>query len=291
MRLLSASALSWKAVAAAQLLLVPAVVLLLLAPRRQARRARKTAMAVDAARRLEAAVQKSVAEAAVGTLHAPRSVDRIVAWDLHEVVFHYDLVEALRFLHHSMRKVHFLRLALCCLHPGIILSLIALSGESEVFERIVIRLGERHALFKPLVPDALRLANMQRPDEGTVQVMEELAKAGVRQFVLSNIGATVYPGLVGANERIFRNMIGHRVSQPEDDYLAKPDLEFYSSFAAEQKLDAAMADGAVVVFVDDKAANVCASYDAGMVGIHFTSPSQLRKDLVRLGFLPQADNA
>jgi 2-haloacid dehalogenase len=116
------------------------------------------------------------------------------------------------------------------------------------------------------------------PIEGTVEILAELRRAGVRLAALSNWSAEKfplarprYPFLEWFETIVISGEIG--VSKP-DPRIFRHLLEV-TGLAAER-----------CVFVDDSAANVRAAADLGMTAIRFEDPESLRADLGDLGLLP-----
>jgi 2-haloacid dehalogenase len=65
-----------------------------------------------------------------------------------------------------------------------------------------------------------------------------------------------------------------------DEGIAKPDPAIY-----ELLLDRFDLTARHTVFIDDREENIAAARSAGLVGVHFESAAQLRRELVRLGVL------
>lgn len=113
--------------------------------------------------------------------------------------------------------------------------------------------------------------------DATVEVFAELRHSGVGLYALSN-----FSGVLFRRER-------HRFAFLEwfdgvvisgDERLIKPDRAIYVLLLERYDLDPA-----TTVFIDDRAVNVEAARSAGMLGIRYTSASELREVLTHLGAL------
>lgn len=67
----------------------------------------------------------------------------------------------------------------------------------------------------------------------------------------------------------------------KSELIRKPNPLYYTMLL--NKIDSAHQEFAI--FIDDKIENVIAARKAGMIGIHFKNPEQLRKELVKFGVL------
>ena len=113
---------------------------------------------------------------------------------------------------------------------------------------------------------------------GTAAVVDELAVAGVRLLALTNWSAETFP-TARLRYPSFARFEGIVVSGEHG--IAKPDPELYAVLVRRYGVDPA-----TTVFVDDNGSNVEAAAALGFTGVLFTSPDELRDDLVRLGLLP-----
>lgn len=140
--------------------------------------------------------------------------------------------------------------------------LVAKHPEHEGFVRAY------HERWIEMVPGAI---------DGTVEILGEVRDRGHPVFAITNFNAEtlavaseVYPFLKEFDGVIVSSEIR----------LIKPDPAIFQAFL--QTYDRHPGDCA---FIDDRAVNVEAANQAGMVGIHFTNPPQLRRDLADLKLL------
>jgi putative hydrolase of the HAD superfamily len=116
------------------------------------------------------------------------------------------------------------------------------------------------------------------PIVGTVRILEELAAAKVKLYVLSNMPVTTYHFLM-KRDGFFRHF-DHMVISGAINML-KPEPEIYAHLVEKTGITPAES-----VFIDDLERNVVAARAAGLHAIRFASPEQCRAELRRL--LPQA---
>lgn len=115
--------------------------------------------------------------------------------------------------------------------------------------------------------------------DGTVEVLAELQAAGVPCYGLTNMEAETYP-VRYERYAFLRSLEGTVVSSQEG--VIKPDPEIFRRLFARFGLVPEE-----TVFVDDVERNIAAARALGMTTVLFTSPGQLRGELVALG-LPLA---
>jgi 2-haloacid dehalogenase len=118
--------------------------------------------------------------------------------------------------------------------------------------------------------------------EGTVAILRELRRAGVRTYALSNWSAETFPG-TQARYPFLDELDGVLISG--DVKVGKPDPAIFREFLARFALTAQS-----TVYIDDWEWNVTAAAGLGMVALRFTDAAQLRSDLRSLG-LPLAAEA
>lgn len=114
--------------------------------------------------------------------------------------------------------------------------------------------------------------------EGSVVILEELRRQGVRLLALTNWSAETFP-VARAGFGFLQHFEGIVVSGEEG--VAKPDPRIFRILLERYDVDPAR-----TVYVDDSPRNVVAARAAGLTALHFTGPSALREDLSRLGLLP-----
>jgi 2-haloacid dehalogenase len=115
------------------------------------------------------------------------------------------------------------------------------------------------------------------PIDGTVEILQELRRAGVACYALSNMERESYPRRV-ARYPFLSWFDGAVVSGFEG--VIKPDPEIFRLLLSRFDLRPEK-----TLVIDDSAANVEAARNLGMHAIHFRSPAQLRAELERMRLL------
>jgi 2-haloacid dehalogenase len=116
------------------------------------------------------------------------------------------------------------------------------------------------------------------PIEGTVGILADLRRAGVRLMALSNWSAEKFP--IARERYEFLGWFETIVVSGEVG-IAKPDPRIFRHL-----LEATGLAAASTVFIDDSAPNVAAAAALGMTTLLFRDPATLRSDLQALGLLP-----
>jgi len=111
--------------------------------------------------------------------------------------------------------------------------------------------------------------------DGTVEVLADLSRAGVRCLALSNMEAETFP-LRRERFAFMRYFDGCVISGLEG--VAKPDPAIVKLLLTRYQLDPAR-----TAFIDDKPDNITMAKQAGLKAIRFADPGHLRGDLRALG--------
>lgn len=111
------------------------------------------------------------------------------------------------------------------------------------------------------------------PIEGSVGVLKELKESGkYKLYALTNWSAELFAEAL--NEYPFLHWFNGRVVSGEER-INKPALDIYYILLKRYDVDPKTA-----LFIDDRKENVAAAQEVGIGGILFTSPQQLRKELM-----------
>ena len=116
------------------------------------------------------------------------------------------------------------------------------------------------------------------PIDGTVVILDELRRNGVRLFALSNWSAETFP--VAREQYRFLDWFEGIVVSGEEG-IVKPDPRIFELLAERHALDPTS-----TVFIDDNASNVEAATALEFIGIRFSDPATLRAELETLALLP-----
>lgn len=114
--------------------------------------------------------------------------------------------------------------------------------------------------------------------DGTVEILADLRRTGVRLFALSNWSAEKFP--IARERYAFLGWFEAIVVSGEVG-LAKPDPRIFRHLLERNRLA-----GGSTVFIDDSPANVAVASGLGLTAILFRDPPTLRRDLDVLGLLP-----
>lgn len=116
------------------------------------------------------------------------------------------------------------------------------------------------------------------PIEGTISLVEDLASAGLRLYLLSNMPVSTFEYLLG-RYRFFQHFTQLVVSGAI--LLVKPEPAIYKHLVEKTGIIPAQS-----IFIDDLLKNVIAARESGMHAIQFRDPESCRAEL--RGYLPEA---
>ncbi len=122
-----------------------------------------------------------------------------------------------------------------------------------------------------------RFAEMMRPIDDSIEILEELHRRGTPLYSLSNFGADTFEltySLFPFLEYFRGTTISGRVG------LLKPDPRIYRRLIDDHDLDASR-----ILFIDDNLANVESARNLGIHAIQFKGASDLRQELACAGLL------
>lgn len=138
---------------------------------------------------------------------------------------------------------------------------------------------ERFPDYRDLIAvyDARWLETIPGPVPGMIELVDELAAAGVPLYAITNFSHEFWPRFM-ATAPVFRHFRDIVVSG--DERLVKPDPAIFALASA--RFGVAPGDA---LFIDDRADNVAASDAAGFVGHVFDGVAPLRARLRDLGLL------
>lgn len=119
----------------------------------------------------------------------------------------------------------------------------------------------------------LRIMRAYKPIVGMTELLSEVDACGYIQRLATNEGQAFVADQLLQNPALFQYLDGGMTG----DTYRKPDEQYFVEY---QKT---YGQGKKIIFIDDRLANVESARKAGMIGIHFTSVSHLRKTLRKLG--------
>lgn len=144
---------------------------------------------------------------------------------------------------------------------------------------------------KTITEELKEVYSTGRPIQPTQEIMHELARNHVALGVATNQGTNTFTRLM--RSRAVPSQETYQIiftadnpdNTPQGTILyKKPDPEYFENLK-----DKARKEGykGPLYFIDDKKENVQAAQKAGFVGIHYSSPEQLKEKLQEYNLLPQ----
>jgi len=147
---------------------------------------------------------------------------------------------------------------------------------AEAVETLIAEHPERHELIEAFHVRWPEMLAGEIP--GTADVLSELRDTGIRLVALSNWSAEMFPV---ARERFdFLSWFEGIVISGEVG-VNKPDPRIFAYLVERFGIEPA-----ATLFIDDSPANIDAARALGFRAIQFTDAAELRRELVRLGLLP-----
>lgn len=146
---------------------------------------------------------------------------------------------------------------------------------AETSAELIERFPDQRELIA--VYDERWLETIPGPIPGMIELVNELAAAGVPLYGITNFSHEFWPRFV-ATAPVFRHFRDVVVSG--DEQMVKPDPQIFA--LAMQRFGVAPGDA---LFIDDRADNVAASQAAGLVGHVFAGAAPLRERLLASGLL------
>lgn len=132
---------------------------------------------------------------------------------------------------------------------------------------------------------ATKIANDQQPIPGTIALIKMLKAKGYETNMASDIGTTILKDMEEnwEHKSIFTlfdhiQSVNYLTKNPP---IKKPSAAFFKAY-----LNNYNTDGKKVIFIDDKLKNTTGAQAAGIVGILFTTPEALEKNLKDMCILP-----
>lgn len=148
-------------------------------------------------------------------------------------------------------------------------------GASEEFKQVLNEYDPR------LWPAVVSILTEQYPINGMKEILQEIHQHGYVSRAASNISAEEFTILAARHPEIFCYLQPGVITHHRDTtIIKKPDPRFF-----EQYYQLYRNDNTKVIFIDDRPDNVQVANKAGMIGILFSSPAQLRQDLEAIGIL------
>lgn len=202
-----------------------------------------------------------------------RPDNTMVVFDLHGVLFNHEYFTMFMTFIRSPLKW---KLMHALINPYLIWDLIKLMYRRPVPESFFMYLAHNYKDIKNALPLLIEIANKQRPNPKTIQIVKNLKQQGYELAVLSNIGQLIFNDLEPNHHDLF-HMFNHIiVATPETHYTSKPNPKIYERLLNETDNTKNM------ILVDDKEKNICGGLPFGIIGITFKNAKQLQERLKKL---------
>lgn len=154
--------------------------------------------------------------------------------------------------------------------------------EKVVAEKIIERIESTFPSMIGLKKLFIQAVNEEPIIEDTVKIIEKLKSAGFKIYMLSNIAAETLENLWFIHSDVLKNFDGIYTPSNENNYMQKPNPEFYKKFKDYLK-KCGEADKNIL-FIDDREKNIKAAVEQGFYGIVFSSSEQLISQMNSLQF-------
>lgn len=195
----------------------------------------------------------------------------VIVFDLHGVVLDTDWNS----IWQEFKKFTFsLHTISTFFNPFLLYDTVRLYHVSDSAEEVITKLIAQYPKLKTYYPTFMALVNAQKPNNGTVQILNRLKSDGYPLYVFSNIGPESLRFLQEKFPSIFNSFAGFIHSQPEDNWIQKPNTRAYTKLLKQYNLHPEQ-----IIFIDDKQVNINAAHKMGFNTILFVSPEQLQKSL------------
>lgn len=166
-------------------------------------------------------------------------------------------------------------------------AMIMLSYQGGTGEQYIKLLNDYHQ--PALAQLALDIANKQQPISETIAIIKHLKNLGYEVNMASDIGTLALQDFAAKefekphSDQILPlfNHIYHVDYLKQSCPIHKPNPSYFTGY--QQRYNSVHKP--YVIFIDDKLKNVVGARDSGMIGIFFTTPSELRKNLIERGIL------
>lgn len=147
---------------------------------------------------------------------------------------------------------------------------------ADTTAELVERFPEHRALIEAYGPRWLE--TIPGPVPGMIELVDELAAAGVPLYAITNFSHEFWPRF-RATTPVFRHFCDVVVSG--DERLVKPGPQIFE--LAQRRFGLGQGEA---LFIDDRADNIAAAEAAGFVGHHFVDANNLLRDLLERQLLP-----
>lgn len=214
-----------------------------------------------------------------------QSQKTIFLWDLHDVVLKKDVPRMTKISFKNFFSARFInRLKRPLIHS--FFSLLRANASPEEFIWAAQKYNHPH-----LIQTIRDLQNAQKINPGMLSIIKDLHKQGHTHHIGSNIGETCFKELIDHQKYPqFKELFSFfDLTNPQvvcfnkhnpEDVIKKPYESFFVTYLKKNNIDLTSTR---VVFIDDRLENVITARNLNITGIHFKNPTQLKKDLKKIG--------
>lgn len=202
--------------------------------------------------------------------------DTVIAFDLHGVLFDSSYRSIIKILWQCPHKLRLISLGF---HLPMVRSVLTAIFKKYVIEQCINTLAKDHAVFVPIRPTALAVANAQKINYDTLDLIKKLHEKQYKLIVFSNIGEESIARMRAEFPAIF-DYFSHVIhTSARDNYIAKPSTHAFD------KLLAHVGPHKQIIFIDDAFKNIKQAHALGLYPIPFFNAALLKETLKYLKIL------
>lgn len=203
----------------------------------------------------------------------------IIIFDLHEVLFErYKTAIAYNVIKLASKGMWYYMF-----NPFFWAKAKSLYSKGLIWEQIYKDLVKEYPDLARFEKDFINIVNSHYPVAPMVDILKKLKEKGYKIFLLSNIGEDVYKDHEKKFKEIMNLFDGIYIPTRKNNYLHKPNPEFYKKFI--QFLKEKNLDKKQKIFIDDLKENLDAALKFDIAGIHCRSAKCVLNILNKLEIL------
>jgi len=201
----------------------------------------------------------------------------VIVFDLHGVLFSSSWRQVIYLLWQCPYK---LRGFILLFNPLLMYTMFSGIYKKHVIEQVINTLVEKHPAFTPIKETAIAVANAQKVNQKTLNILKNLHTQGFKLIAFSNIGERSIEVLRERYQDIF-NLFTHVIhTSAQDNYIAKPSTQAFAKLLAHLDLGTEQ-----VIFIDDTPKNLKCAQQMGLQPIRFFNSAVLEIMLENLEIL------
>jgi 2-haloacid dehalogenase len=200
------------------------------------------------------------------------TIQPIILWDVHEVLFTRNLTHWIYIFLRYPRKWEMIRSLDWHISTLVFRYFLHVTRikKAELSSQELIDYARKNNKAA-LVELTVRIACDYTPITATIDIVKKLHALGYTQHIASNLGPTVFESFRVVYPEIFAHFGAiHMVHYHQDLLIKKPNPQFFVNYYTHHSLDPLN-----IIFIDDKAYNIKAAQSLGITGIIFKNKKQL----------------